>query len=66
VKTLYDNIASNTYGSDKNHIWKGKIPSKIKIFMWFLENNVLLTNENLVSRKWSGILLVAFVRIRVD
>jgi hypothetical protein len=37
-----------------NHIWKGKIPPKIKIFMWFLENNVLLTKENLVSRNWTG------------
>lgn len=54
MKTLCDNIASNTYGTYINHIWKRKIPPKIKIFMWFLENNVLLTKENLVSRNWTG------------
>jgi hypothetical protein len=46
VKTLYDNIDSNCYGSCFNHIWKGKIPPKIKVFMWFLENNALLTKES--------------------
>jgi hypothetical protein len=54
VKTLYNNIASTNYGLCLNHIWKEKIPPKIKIFMWFLENNVLLTKENLVSRNWTG------------
>jgi hypothetical protein len=54
VKTLYDNIDSNCYGSCFNHIWKGKIPPKIKVFMWFLENNVLLTKEKLISRNWIG------------
>jgi hypothetical protein len=53
VKTLYGNIDSNNYGSCFNHIWKGKIPPKIKVFMWFLENNVLLTKEKLISRNWT-------------
>jgi hypothetical protein len=54
VKSLYDNITSITYGPYLKHIWKGKIPPKIKIFMWLLENNVLLTKENMVRRNWNG------------
>jgi hypothetical protein len=54
MKTLYVNIDSNWYGSCFNHIWKGEIPPKIKVFMWFLENNVLLTKEKLISRNWTG------------
>jgi hypothetical protein len=37
VKSLYDNITSITYGPYLKHIWKEKIPPKIKIFMWLLE-----------------------------
>jgi hypothetical protein len=40
VKTLYDNLTSIAYDPYMQHIWKGKIPLKIKIFMWLLENNV--------------------------
>jgi hypothetical protein len=54
VKTLYDNLTSITYGPYLKHIWKGKFPPKIKIFMWLLENNVLLTKENMVRRNWNG------------
>jgi hypothetical protein len=27
---------------------------KIKIFMWFLKNGVVLTKDNLVKRRWKG------------
>jgi hypothetical protein len=54
VKSLYDNITCSTYGPYLKHIWKGKIPPKIKVFMWLLENNVLLTKENMVRRNWNG------------
>jgi hypothetical protein len=29
-------------------------PLKIKIFLWFLRNEVLLTKDNLVKRHWKG------------
>jgi hypothetical protein len=31
-----------------------EIPLKIKIFMWLLNRNVLLTKDNLINRKWKG------------
>ena len=36
------------------HIWKSKIPYKIKIFTWLLKNKVILTKDNMVKNKWPG------------
>jgi hypothetical protein len=38
----------------QKYLWKLKIPLKIKIFMWFVNNKVLLTKDNLAKRKWMG------------
>jgi zinc-binding in reverse transcriptase len=32
--------------------WKVRIPSKVKIFLWLLQRNWLLTNANLRKRNW--------------
>ena len=31
-----------------------KVPLKIKIFMWFLHRQVILTKDNLAKRNWNG------------
>jgi hypothetical protein len=36
----------------RKYLWKLKISLKIKIFMWFLSNKVLLTKDNLAKRAW--------------
>lgn len=54
VKTLYESLSSGSYGRPLRRIWKGKIPPKIKIFMWLLENGVILTKDNMIRRNWSG------------
>jgi hypothetical protein len=38
----------------RKYLWKLKIPLKIKKFMLFLNNKVLLTKDNLVKRNWHG------------
>ena len=38
----------------QTYLWKLKIPLKIKVFMWFLNNKVLLTKDNLAKRRWQG------------
>jgi hypothetical protein len=38
----------------QKHLWKIKVPLKIRIFMWFLHRRVLLTKDNLAKRKWQG------------
>jgi hypothetical protein len=39
---------------------KAKIPLKIKIFLWYLKNGVVLTKDNLVKRRWQGCTLYCF------
>jgi hypothetical protein len=56
VKSIYSHIVRNDLGPYMKHIWKSKIPpNKIKVFMWFLESNVLLTKDNnLIRKNWNG------------
>ena len=35
-------------------IWKLKISLKIKIFLWYLQKEVILTKDNLVRKNWKG------------
>ena len=53
-KSVYDHLSSDDTGSNFKHIWKAKIPYKIKIFLWLLESRVVLTKDNLIKRKWVG------------
>lgn len=54
VKSMYDAMTRNEHGHDHKRIWKGKTPQKIKIFMWLMANNAILTKDNLIKRKWCG------------
>jgi hypothetical protein len=38
----------------RKYIWKMKVLLKIKIFMWFLHQKVILTKDNLAKRNWTG------------
>jgi hypothetical protein len=35
-------------------IWNAKIPAKIKIILWLVLDNTILTKDNLLKRKWTG------------
>ena len=35
-------------------IWKINVPLKIKIFLWFLQKEVILTKDNLARKNWKG------------
>jgi hypothetical protein len=61
TKTIYDHLTKNDCGSNFQHIWKSKIPLKIKIFTWQLENNAIPTKDNMVKRKWREIPLACSV-----
>lgn len=37
-----------------SEIWKSKVPYKIKISLWLLEQGATLTKENMLKRKWVG------------
>jgi uncharacterized protein with ParB-like and HNH nuclease domain len=43
IKSTYENLMSDHTPFLRKYLCKVKIPLKIKIFMWFLSNKVLLT-----------------------
>jgi hypothetical protein len=54
TKSIYTWLEKGLAGSHNKWIWKTKIPLKIKIFMWQLGQDALLTRENLRKRNWDG------------
>ena len=54
VKSQY-NLLFETDTEDRNKkLWKAKIPLKIKIFMWLVKQNTILTRDNLSRKGWQG------------
>jgi hypothetical protein len=54
VKSLYLALISNGLTNMNKQLWKLKVPLKIKIFMWYLKREVVLTKDNLVRHNWDG------------
>ena len=54
TKSVYDHLSEEGNTNTFSHIWKTRIPYKIKIFTWLLEKGVVLTKDNMVKRKWTG------------
>jgi hypothetical protein len=54
VKSTYKFLYRYDYGHNSKRIWKAKIPLKIKIFLWLVEQNAILTKDSLSKRKWKG------------
>ena len=48
-----DVINSSSIPSYK-HVWNVKVPLRVKVFMWFVHKQVILTKDNLVKRNWTG------------
>ena len=48
-----DVINSSSIPSFK-YVWKVKVPLKVKVFMWFVHKQVILTKDNLAKRNWIG------------
>ena len=54
VKSMYLDLINSRPLSRSLHIWKIKVPLRIKIFMWFVHKGVILTKDNLLKRSWIG------------
>jgi hypothetical protein len=52
VKSTYAHLCRNERGAHYNLIWKAKLPLKIKIWLWLIEHNAILTKDNLAKRNW--------------
>ena len=61
VKSFYNALTSNGVGLNHNMIWKRKVPPKVKIFMWFLQNNTILKKGNMAKKTGLGVQSVIFV-----
>ena len=54
VKSMYLDVINSSVIPRSKHVWKIKVPLKIKVFMWFVHKQVILTKDNLVKRNWTG------------
>lgn len=54
VKSMYMDLINSDRLSRSLHIWKIKVPLRIKIFMWFVQKGVVLTKDNLLKWSWIG------------
>ena len=54
TKSVYNWLERDLAGPNYKWIWKTSIPLKIKIFLWQLFQNDVLTRDNLRKRKWPG------------
>ena len=54
VKSMYLDLINSGPIPRLLHIWKVKVPLRIKIFMWFVHKQVILTKDNLLKRHWVG------------
>lgn len=53
-------LCADGLGHCNKEIWKAKIPPKIKIWMWLISKNAILTKDNLIKRNWHGDKYCAF------
>lgn len=64
VKSLYQFISFREVQElNTVHLWHLKIPPKIRLFMWLLAKNKILTKSNIVNRGWTGSLQCHFCNL---
>jgi hypothetical protein len=59
TKSVYQFVETNLAGAHYKCIWKAKLPLKIKVFMWQLYLDAVLTREN-QKKIWPGSPLCSF------
>jgi hypothetical protein len=60
---MYYSLTSNDSGLYQKRIWKGKIPPKIKIFMWLMSNDAILTKDTWLEENERVTLSVCYVKL---
>jgi hypothetical protein len=54
VNSLYKKKMCNQVVVPHRFLWKSKLPHKIKVFIWLVVRNKILTKDNLKKRNWHG------------
>jgi hypothetical protein len=57
---MYSWLERNLAGANNKWIWSAGIPLKIKIFVWQMCRDAILTRENMRKRNWPGSSLCSF------
>ena len=50
VKSMYLDVINSSSIPSSKHVWNVKVPSRVKVFMWFVHKQVILTKDNLTKR----------------
>jgi hypothetical protein len=61
VNSIYQAFIDTNIVPNNSYLWKIRIPLKIKVFIWLLYREAILTKDNLVKKIDMGMLCVAFV-----
>jgi hypothetical protein len=54
VNSLYKKNSLDQIKVPYRFLWKSKLPQKIKVFLWLVFRNKILTKDNLKKRNWKG------------
>lgn len=54
AKSFYEHLKMQQVIFPHKKLWKIKVPLKIKIFLWLVLKNIILTKDNLLRRGWKG------------
>jgi hypothetical protein len=55
IHSLYLALINNGIANNMNkQLWRLKVPLKIKIFMWYMKKEIVVTKDNLAKRNWDG------------
>ncbi|PNT60803.1 hypothetical protein BRADI_5g05195v3 [Brachypodium distachyon] len=54
VKSMYSHLTNRGPDRTFRHLWKAKIPLKIKIWMWLIWHDAIATKDNMKKQKWEG------------
>jgi hypothetical protein len=54
IKSMYLDMINSGSIPRSVHIWKVKVHLRIKVFMWFVHKQVILTKDNLAKCNWTG------------
>jgi hypothetical protein len=54
VNSLYKKNSMDQIKVPYRFLWKSKLPQKIKVFLWLVIRNKILTKDNLRKRNWKG------------
>jgi hypothetical protein len=54
INSLYKKNSIDQATVPYRFLWKSKLPQKIKVFIWLVVRNKILTKDNLIKRSWHG------------